>query len=117
MIVHGIDYNHNGIYDNVLDRSELNHSLTGEATAPAICGSLVASQTASTDGAPGSTRTYAFVLNRRVATSSALASDLALSCDLRYAAKNTREARVGKRLPMCSKSTPYPPPRPRGGSR
>jgi len=82
MIVHGIDYNHNGIYDNVLDRSELNHSLTGEATAPAICGSLVASQTASTDGAPGSTRTYAFVLNRRVATSSALASDLALSCDL-----------------------------------
>ena len=24
IVVHGIDYNHNGIYDNVLDRSELN---------------------------------------------------------------------------------------------
>jgi hypothetical protein len=82
MIVHGIDYNHNGIYDNVLDRSELNNSLPGEATAPAICGSLVASQTASTGGSPGSTRTYAFVLNRRVAASSSLASDLALACDL-----------------------------------
>ena len=35
LIVHGIDYNHNGIYDNVLDRSELNNSLPGEATAPA----------------------------------------------------------------------------------
>ena len=82
MIVHGIDYNHNGIYDNVLDRSELNNSLPGEATAPALCGSLVASQTASTGGSPGSTRTYAFVLNRRVAASSSLASDLALACDL-----------------------------------
>ena len=27
IVVHGIDYNHNGIYDNVLDRSELNNSL------------------------------------------------------------------------------------------
>jgi serine/threonine protein kinase len=82
MIVHGIDYNHNGFYDNVLDRSDLNNSLPGEATAPAICGSLVASQTASTGGSPGSARTYAFVLNRRVAASSTLASDLVLSCDL-----------------------------------
>ena len=82
MIVHGIDYNHNGIYDNVLDRSELNNSLPGEATAPAICGSLVASQTASTGGSAGSTRTYAFVLDRRVSASSTLASNLALACDL-----------------------------------
>ncbi|HEY1592127.1 MAG TPA: serine/threonine-protein kinase [Solirubrobacteraceae bacterium] len=82
MIVHGIDYNHNGVYDNVLDRSDLNNALPGEATAPAICGSLVASQTASVGGSSGSTRTYAFVLNRRVAASSALASNLALACDL-----------------------------------
>ena len=40
IVVHGIDYNHNGIYDNVLDRSELNPSLPGEATAPALCGPL-----------------------------------------------------------------------------
>jgi serine/threonine-protein kinase len=82
MIVHGIDYNHNGIYDNVLDRSELNKGLPGEATAPAICGSLVASQAASIGPGSGSTRSYAFVLNRRVAASSALASNLQLACDL-----------------------------------
>ena len=48
IVVHGIDYNHNGIYDDVLDRSELNSSLPGEATAPALCGPLVPTKTAST---------------------------------------------------------------------
>ena len=50
IVVHGIDYNGNGIYDDVLDRSELNHNLPGEATAPALCGPLVATQTAATTG-------------------------------------------------------------------
>jgi serine/threonine protein kinase len=40
IVVHGIDYNHNGTYDDVLDRSELNSSFTGESTAPALCGPL-----------------------------------------------------------------------------
>jgi Protein kinase domain len=40
IVIHGIDYNHNGTYDNVLDRSELSNSLPGEATAPALCGPL-----------------------------------------------------------------------------
>jgi hypothetical protein len=40
VVVHGIDYNGNGIYDNVLDRSDLSNSLTGESTAPALCGAL-----------------------------------------------------------------------------
>ena len=40
IVVHGIDYNGNHIYDDVLDRSELNSSLPGEATAPALCGPL-----------------------------------------------------------------------------
>jgi serine/threonine protein kinase len=48
VVVHGIDYNHNGIYDNVLDRSELNNSLPGEATAPALCGPLFGAQAAAT---------------------------------------------------------------------
>jgi hypothetical protein len=48
IVVHGIDYNGNGIYDNVLDRSELKNSLPGEATAPALCGPLFNAQTAST---------------------------------------------------------------------
>jgi serine/threonine protein kinase len=42
VIVHGIDYNGNGIYDfSALDRSELKRSLSAETTAPALCGVLV----------------------------------------------------------------------------
>jgi hypothetical protein len=69
LIVHGIDYNGNGIYDNVLDRSELKRSLPGEATAPALCGRFLAAQTASADGArtSGGARTYAIVWQRTVA--------------------------------------------------
>jgi hypothetical protein len=81
VIVHGIDYNHNGIYDNVLDRSELSNSLPGEATAPALCGPLVASQTASTSGGG---KTYAFVLDRHITVSTAgsAGADLTLLCHL-----------------------------------
>jgi predicted Ser/Thr protein kinase len=57
IIVHGIDFNGNGIYDNVLDRSELNNQLPGEATAPALCGPLSGAQRANagTSGPSGST--------------------------------------------------------------
>jgi serine/threonine-protein kinase len=44
LVAHGIDYNHNGIYDGVLERSDLDRSLTGESTAPALCGPLVAAK-------------------------------------------------------------------------
>ncbi len=84
MVVHGIDYNHNGIYDNVLDRSELNNSLTGEATAPGLCGPLRATKTA-TAAAPGhsGTTAYAFVLNRRTTTAAApLGTGFALLCHI-----------------------------------
>jgi hypothetical protein len=40
VIIHGIDYNKNGIYDGVLERSDLNRQLPGETTAPALCGGL-----------------------------------------------------------------------------
>jgi hypothetical protein len=80
VIVHGIDYNHNGIYDNVLDRSELNNSLPGEATAPALCGTLVATKTASAHG-HGQKTVYAFVLHRFTAPA-ALGNDVALLCHL-----------------------------------
>jgi hypothetical protein len=46
LIIHGIDYNHNGVYDGVLERSDLDRSLTGESTAPALCGPLVAAKKA-----------------------------------------------------------------------
>jgi hypothetical protein len=38
VVIHGIDYDGNGLYGNVLDRSELDANEPGEATAPALCG-------------------------------------------------------------------------------
>ncbi|MCW3069936.1 MAG: hypothetical protein JWL67_2561, partial [Solirubrobacterales bacterium] len=45
VVVHGVDYDHSGIYSGVLDRSELNKSVPGTATAPALCGVLSTSKT------------------------------------------------------------------------
>jgi hypothetical protein len=45
--VHGIDYNDNHVYDDVLDKSEIKSTLPGEATAPALCGPLRSNATAS----------------------------------------------------------------------
>jgi hypothetical protein len=68
IVVHGIDYNGNGIYDDVPERSELNSSLSGEATAPALCGTLVATQTAAGAGQRRSAATtYEVVLRRPLA--------------------------------------------------
>jgi hypothetical protein len=44
LVVHGIDYNGNGTYDNVLGASELDASLPAEATDPALCGAFTAMQ-------------------------------------------------------------------------
>jgi len=41
IVVHGIDYDHSGHYDNVLDRSELDSAVSQDATAPALCGTLL----------------------------------------------------------------------------
>ncbi|WP_329171428.1 hypothetical protein [Streptomyces sp. NBC_01477] len=47
LVVHGIDYNGNGMYDSVLGASELDKSLPAEATDPALCGAFTASQMSS----------------------------------------------------------------------
>jgi hypothetical protein len=47
IVVHGIDYNRNGAYDDVLGKSDLDPSLPAEATDPALCGVLAASQMSS----------------------------------------------------------------------
>jgi hypothetical protein len=49
IVVHGIDYNNNGLYDSILDRSELDRRLPGEATAPALCGPLVPAKNTKAD--------------------------------------------------------------------
>jgi serine/threonine protein kinase len=55
VIVHGIDYDHDGAYGNVLDRSDLDRSLPGEITAPALCGQIVAAPSSSTSSEPTKT--------------------------------------------------------------
>jgi hypothetical protein len=58
VVVHGIDYNGNNIYDNVLDRSDLNRRFTNESTAPAVCGSLVAKKSGDQTTAVVRSETY-----------------------------------------------------------
>jgi hypothetical protein len=41
VVVHGIDYNHSGHYDMALNRSELDSAVSQDATAPALCGTLL----------------------------------------------------------------------------
>jgi hypothetical protein len=50
IVVHGVDYDHSGIYSGVLERSELNRSVPATATAPALCGPLTHSQTTASTG-------------------------------------------------------------------
>ena len=49
-VVHGIDYNHNGKYDGVLNGSELDSAFPQEETAPALCGTLLNTQTTGENG-------------------------------------------------------------------
>ncbi len=70
VVVHGIDYNKNGVYDGVLERSDIDRSLTGESTAPALCGPVVAdkatapkNETASS-GSGGGTEVFTVALAR-----------------------------------------------------
>jgi hypothetical protein len=52
LVVHGIDYNGNGAYDDVLGASELDPALPAEATDPALCGTFEPMQMAAVpDGA------------------------------------------------------------------
>jgi Protein kinase domain len=83
LVVHGIDYNHNGVYDNVLDRSDLNPALPGEATAPALCGPLASAKTASVPGGGHNVATtYTVTLHRFVALAAAPTSSFSLLCHL-----------------------------------
>jgi hypothetical protein len=77
VVVHGIDYNKNGIYDGVLERSDLDRSLTGESTAPALCGPLKAgkdpgkSTTTASVRRPGASGTHVFTASLSVAPATA----------------------------------------------
>jgi hypothetical protein len=50
VVVHGIDYNHNGRYDYVLNKSDVDSAVPQEETAPALCGTLLNPQTVGETG-------------------------------------------------------------------
>jgi serine/threonine protein kinase len=53
VVIHGIDYDGSGVYDNVLSHSELLPTVPADATAPALCGPLVAQASAQAGSAGG----------------------------------------------------------------
>ncbi|MEU3254324.1 hypothetical protein [Streptomyces sp. NPDC006997] len=57
VVVHGIDYNGNGKYDNVLGPSDLDPSLPSEATDPALCGPLKMAAKGAVHAGQGGTQT------------------------------------------------------------
>ena len=75
-VVHGINYDGSGFYDDFLGPSDLDSKLPGEATAPALCGQLVQTQTASRSGPAR----YAVVLRPPVVASASQATGFVLFC-------------------------------------
>ncbi|MGA2925652.1 MAG: serine/threonine-protein kinase [Solirubrobacteraceae bacterium] len=72
IVIHGIDYNRNGVYDfQALGVSDLDKTLPGEATAPALCGVLTAARPTATADRGGPSSTTTFVAALRVDTSAA----------------------------------------------
>ncbi len=71
VVVHGIDYNNNGVYDGVLERSDIDRSLTGESTAPALCGPLKAGKAPPADGKTASSGTQVFTASLQRSAGSA----------------------------------------------
>lgn len=56
VVVHGIDFNGNGKYDNVLGASDLDPKLPAEATNPALCGPLKMAAAGAVAGGMGGTQ-------------------------------------------------------------
>ena len=82
IVVHGIDYNYNHLYDfAALGLSDLDKTLPGEATAPALCGPLRPEPTKS--AAAAITTTYVASLTPVVASATG-PDHVSLFCDLRH---------------------------------
>jgi hypothetical protein len=74
IVVHGIDYNYNHVYDfKAFGVSDLDKALPGEATAPALCGPLRPAPTKSASAE----RTTTYLASLRPAVASATASSSA----------------------------------------
>jgi hypothetical protein len=75
IVAHGINYDGSGIYDGILDRSELNKNLPATATAPALCGPLKATQAVAVRGGRSRTTVYTAALNLETSGPVAPATD------------------------------------------
>lgn len=83
IVVHGIDYDYNHIYDfAALGVSDLDKTLPGEATAPALCGPLRPQPTKSATAA--ATTTYVASLTPVVPDPRRGPDRVSLFCDLRH---------------------------------
>jgi Protein kinase domain len=72
IVVHGTDYDGSGIYSGVLDRSELNASVPGTATAPALCGRLISAQSTAAAGARSSGRRLLYSASLRTSAAESM---------------------------------------------
>jgi Protein kinase domain len=93
VVVHGIDYDHSGIYSGVLERSELNNSLPATATAPALCGRVVGPQEVAAAGSRGRSLLYTASLGQ-LATSSPLGGQFLCHVPEGIGAVETRRQRI-----------------------
>jgi hypothetical protein len=105
IVVHGTDYDHSGIYSGVLDRSELNKSVPGTATAPALCGALSGPQKAAALS-PGS-RSHAVLYTASLldTASQADASSELFYCQVAEAApavESSRRRSIAKATPQSA---------------
>ena len=82
VVVHGINYDASGIYDDVLGQSDLNPGIPSTATAPALCGQLVGSGSASTNRQGRSSTVFVATLRRPVFATVAQAISFSLVCHL-----------------------------------
>jgi hypothetical protein len=82
IVVHGTDYDHSGIYSGVLDRSELNKSVPGTATAPALCGALSGPQKAAALNPGSRSHTVLYTASLLVTAAQAEASSEMFNCQV-----------------------------------
>jgi hypothetical protein len=81
LVIHGIDYDHSGTYDEVLGPSDLASQFTGDSTAPALCGHLAPTGAVAT-ASSGHHTVYAASLNEVDLVGSDQVSGFAALCHL-----------------------------------
>ncbi len=99
IVVHGIDYNGNHVYDPVLGVSDLDKVYTGESTAPALCGPLRPQGATAVAHAGSGAQIYTAALGPdRSSSIQQIADGLALFCHL------------GQAVPQLAARRPWPTP-------